>query len=80
MLLLKGGPFENYGDLVRFMLQSQLKEANVSTVIDGWKLDGMRGRIDEFVEWGRGKIFNTLDARKVLVHSDFSTFLLTEVI
>jgi len=79
MTILKGGPFDSYEDLVSFMFESQLKESDDSVVIDGWKPNGTRGRIDAFVQQGLEKLFDGLDTRKVLVHSDFSKYYFSPV-
>jgi len=54
-------------------LAGKLKEADNNPVIKGWNKNGLRPRLDKFMEIGLPQILEILkDQRKVLVHSDFS--------
>lgn len=70
-----GGPWKEYDDVWRHQLLCQLKGADNSEVIQGWKANGLRERIDNF---SRAKLRSVIEqagvdmSKLAFVHLDFS--------
>lgn len=72
MSLVRGGPFGTYAELWQGMLREELKCADESEVIAGWRQNGVREKIEAFVEKGVPNMVGDAE-KKVLCHGDFST-------
>ncbi|KAI1390827.1 uncharacterized protein F4822DRAFT_164205 [Hypoxylon trugodes] len=71
--LLKGGPFGTYAELWVAKLQTQLADAENSSLLKGWEEGGARGRIDKYIAAGGvEKALQAVDNRRVLVHGDLT--------
>ncbi|KAF9903599.1 hypothetical protein EC991_003511 [Linnemannia zychae] len=72
MTLLNGGPFENQEDLLKAHFKAQLEESE-SVVIEGWRANGVRERVEKFVNTGiKENLKDCTDTKRVMVHSDFT--------
>lgn len=70
-----GGPFASVGQMYLGMLRSQLTASDRSTVLDGWRKNEVRERLDRFVAMGAERLVREIqDDRPVLVHGDFCEF------
>jgi len=77
MTLLKGGPFESQVDLLTAHFKAQLEEADSTAIIGGWRGNGVRERIEKFIDSGiKENLKECTDTKKVMVHSDFSKLFL----
>jgi hypothetical protein len=75
MTLYKGEPCADYLEFMRAMFRNKLAEVDENPVIEGWKANGVRARLDEFIKSGLPEILKDLqNVRKVIVHSDFSEY------
>lgn len=66
------GPFETYPELLRATITSKLIKADGDSRVRGWRDNGIRVRLDEFLNRGLPTLLQgvaSLD--KVLVHADF---------
>lgn len=66
------GPFETYPELLRATITSKLIKADGDSRVRGWRDNGIRARLDEFLNRGLPTLLQgvaSLD--KVLVHADF---------
>jgi hypothetical protein len=74
MTSVGSGPWLSYEDFFRDRLERALQEADSNPYIKGWRANGVRKRLDAFVESGVPAQFKTLESRddKVIVHADFS--------
>ncbi|KAF9873182.1 phosphotransferase enzyme family protein [Colletotrichum karsti] len=52
MTILEGAPWTSYSDFWRTRLAFRLKDADESPALEGWKPNGVRGRIDSFLSSG----------------------------
>lgn len=78
MTTIHAGPFDTYEALCRAMLQSSLAEAEQSPLLKGWEPNGIRARLNAFIREGVSPTIENADVeKKVLVHSDFSKFLVS---
>lgn len=75
MAIYKGEPSTNYEDFIRAIFNVKLQEADDNPVMQGWRDNGVRARLDHFVEHGLGDILKGHEhPKKVLVHCDFSKY------
>jgi hypothetical protein len=73
MSLPYGGPHKTLAGLYGEMFIRQLAAADTCSWINGWKEDGLRERLDKFVQVGMAQVLSTVGAdRPVFVHGDFS--------
>lgn len=80
MAIFTGDPSLTYKDLLRNIFRVKLGEADDNPVMRGWKENGVRVRLDDFIDNRLDDIFkNHNDTQKVLVHGDFSKSLLLYV-
>lgn len=74
-----GGPFGTLAEYYQALAAQNLKEADSSIIIDGWRANGFRARIDEFLNTGLTKLCATIEADDpstlVFVHGDMSRWL-----
>lgn len=75
MTTLSGGPWPTFIDFLRTKLSAELREADESSVLQGWRENGVRQQIDNFLEMGIVKCVSEFGIDKnsrVLLHSDLS--------
>lgn len=68
------GPWPSYQASFQYRLDLALKKADSNPYIKGWRANGLRERIDAFVQRGVPAQFESLSDKddKVVVHCDFS--------
>ncbi|KAI9848520.1 MAG: hypothetical protein M1837_007189 [Sclerophora amabilis] len=71
MTVIHGGPLQTYEALYRETFRLQLVTADKTPVVQGWRLRGVRQRLENFVANGLGGIIQEADSKKVLTHGDF---------
>jgi hypothetical protein len=71
------GPWPSYEAAFKARLEQALRKANENSYIQGWHANGVRARLEAFVERGLPASFEPLESRdqKVIVHADFSIYL-----
>ena len=73
MTLLDGGPFQSYEALYYEIIHSQLMVADKSAILEGWRPNDVRRRLDQFLVEGLHQVMCQVDSsKKVLVHGDLS--------
>jgi hypothetical protein len=74
MTSVDAGPWPSYEDSFKCRLRVALQKADANPYIEGWRANGIRERLDAFVENGPAAQFQSLGLRdqKVVVHADFS--------
>ncbi|WEW59970.1 hypothetical protein PRK78_005452 [Emydomyces testavorans] len=72
------GPWPSYEASFKGRLEVALKRADANPYIRGWRANGVRERLDAFVEHGVPAQFESLSSKqeKAIVHADFSKFYL----
>lgn len=75
--LLKGGPWKNHADVWLAKMREQLEWADKSPVVDGWKPNRVRERLEKFFAGtGLSNLLKDVDVnQKVLVHGDLSKWI-----
>lgn len=76
MTSVDAGPWPSYEEQFKGRLRVALARADANPYIRGWQTNGVRKRIDAFVDHGVSAHFRTLTSKeeKVLAHGDFSEF------
>ncbi|EFR00116.1 hypothetical protein MGYG_03122 [Nannizzia gypsea CBS 118893] len=76
------GPWSSYEDFFRTRLQIALEKADKSQHIQGWHANGIRKRLDAFIEHGLHSQFESLayKDKRVIAHNDFSEYLVNQVV
>lgn len=76
MTSVGAGPWPSYEEQYKGRLRVALARADANPYIRGWQANGVRKRIDVFVDHGVHTQFRNLDSKeeKVLTHADFSEF------
>jgi hypothetical protein len=75
MTLIDGGPFQSYEALCSEIIHSQLTLADQSAILEGWRPNGIRRRLDQFLMEGLHQVMSQVDSsKKVLVHGDLSKY------
>ncbi|EPE34180.1 Protein kinase-like (PK-like) [Glarea lozoyensis ATCC 20868] len=76
MTTVGAGPWESYEASFKGRLKVALEKADGNPYIKGWRANGIRQRLDAFVESGVSKQFEGLESKeeRVIVHADFTTF------
>lgn len=70
--IFDAGPFETYPELLRATITSKLTQADSDTRVRGWRNNGIRARLDEFLDRGLPVLLQDVASLdKVLVHADF---------
>jgi len=71
------GPWPSYEAAFKARLKQALRKADENPYIQGWRANGVRARLEAFVERGLPASFEPLESRnqKVIVHADFSKYL-----
>lgn len=73
MSLYNKGPCATYKDFLRAIFDVKLQEADENPVVEGWRENGLRTKLDDFIHHRLDTMSDDYDhVRKVLVHSDFS--------
>jgi len=74
MTSVGSGPWQSYEDYFRDRLGRALKQADSNPYIKGWHANGVRRRLEAFVENGVPTHFKALPCRddKTIIHADFS--------
>ncbi|EJT79678.1 hypothetical protein GGTG_04762 [Gaeumannomyces tritici R3-111a-1] len=72
---VRAGPWPSYQEYYLERLQKMLADADANPTIQGWRANGVRERIDAFVQKALPGLFASLASkdRKVIVHGDFNT-------
>lgn len=66
-----GGPFETLTELYEGMWQAQLKNSDSSALLQGWRVDSLRTRLERFGQIGIAKVLHDdRDKMRVVVHGD----------
>jgi hypothetical protein len=74
MTLIAGGPFQSYEALYTEFVSSELAASDKSSILQGWRPNGVRERLEQFLRYGLHQLINQVHSRKkVLVHGDLST-------
>jgi hypothetical protein len=68
------GPWPTYESSFKGRLEVAIQKADANPYIKGWRSNGVRERLDAFVERGLSAQFEDLDSKqdRVVVHADFS--------
>ena len=72
------GPWPSYEASFKGRLEVALRNADGNPYIQGWRANGVRERLDAFVERGIPAQFESLTLKqdKVIVHADFSKWII----
>ncbi|TVY83181.1 3-oxoacyl-[acyl-carrier-protein] reductase FabG [Lachnellula suecica] len=75
MTSVGAGPWTSYEAFFKARLEIALKKADENPHIRGWQSNGLRNRLDDFVERGLPAQFESLLSKedRVIVHADFTT-------
>lgn len=75
MTSVGAGPWPSYEASFKGRLEVALRKADENPYIKGWRANGVRERLDAFVERGIPAQFETLCSKddRVIVHADFTT-------
>ena len=74
MTSVDSGPWSSYEESYKERLNIALAEADLNPYIRGWHANGVRERVDAFVNSGLPAQFRYLDSKdeRVIIHADFS--------
>ncbi|KAK1447494.1 phosphotransferase enzyme family protein [Colletotrichum melonis] len=75
MTTVKGGPWERYSDFWKARLAIRLEDADASPALEGWRPNGVRERVDRFLESGLESYLDGSGVdvgRLALIHGDLS--------
>ncbi|KAI1196980.1 hypothetical protein F5X97DRAFT_303467 [Nemania serpens] len=74
MTSVGAGPWSSLEDSFRDRLQITLDEANANPHLRGWRENGVRARVDAFIERGLSAQFSDLESNedRIIVHADFT--------
>ena len=80
MTSVGSGPWPTYEDYYIDRLKRALQEADENQYIKGWNDNGVRVRLEKFIEKGVSDEFDLLESKdeKVIVHADFSELRLNK--
>ncbi|KAL0769137.1 hypothetical protein CaCOL14_008445 [Colletotrichum acutatum] len=76
MTTVKGGPWKRYSDFWKARLAIRLGDADASPALEGWRPNGVRERVDRFLESGLERYLDGsgVDVGKLaLIHGDLTT-------
>ena len=75
MSIMDTGPFPTYKDLVHATIQSKLDKADTDPQVKGWRANGVRARLEQFIAEGLPVVIKSMGSfPKALVHADFSMY------
>ena len=75
MTLIDGGPFQSYEAFYSESIHLQLDVADQNAILEGWRPNGVRKRLDQFLIEGLHQVMSQVDSsHKVLVHGDLSMY------
>lgn len=68
------GPWPSYEAAFEAQLKQALEKADENSYIRGWHENGVRDRLEAFIEQGLSEYFKPLESRddKAIIHTDFS--------
>ena len=71
------GPWSSFEDFYRGCLEAAIAEADSNPLLLGWRVNGVRERVDTFIKHGLPAQFRHLTSKqdKIIVHADFSEYL-----
>ncbi|XXG94149.1 hypothetical protein Hte_000401 [Hypoxylon texense] len=74
MTSVGAGPWSSYEDSFKGRLEVALRKADANTYIQGWHANGVRDRLNAFVERGIPSQFKSLKTAqdKTIIHADFT--------
>ena len=75
MTTVRGGPWSTYDAVWKARFLNELQEADKSLTINGWKLNGVRKRLDSFINDGVSNVLSSADVASQevkLIHGDLS--------
>ncbi|KAI0537175.1 hypothetical protein GGR58DRAFT_472888 [Xylaria digitata] len=69
------GPWSSFEDSYRGRLEVALSKADANPYLQGWRANGVRERVDTFIERGLVAQFSSLKSKqdKSIIHADFTT-------
>ncbi|KAI1149491.1 kinase-like domain-containing protein [Nemania diffusa] len=69
------GPWSSFEDSYRGRLEVALSKADVNPYLQGWRANGVRERVDAFIERGLVMQFSDLESKqnRSIIHADFTT-------
>ncbi|KAK0642173.1 phosphotransferase enzyme family protein [Cercophora newfieldiana] len=76
MTTLEGGPWQTFAGFLKARLASKLNDADKSPALRGWKDNGVRERVDAFLDSGLDTALQESgvdEGQRVLVHGDLTT-------
>ncbi|KFY05764.1 hypothetical protein V492_08313 [Pseudogymnoascus sp. VKM F-4246] len=75
MTSVGAGPWPTYETSFKGRLKVALRKVDANPYIKGWPANGVRERLDAFVERGVPAQFEGLDSKqdRVIIHADFTT-------
>ncbi|KAF7922733.1 hypothetical protein BELL_0080g00300 [Botrytis elliptica] len=74
MTSVGAGPWDNFEDCYRGRLKVALTKADKNPYLQGWHVNGIRERIDAFIEHGLPSLFSHFPTKqdKSIIHADFT--------
>ncbi|KAJ4307572.1 hypothetical protein N0V84_012635 [Fusarium piperis] len=73
LTLFPRGPYTTYSEMLTSLLKEQLAKSDSSTILQGWRTNGLRSVIEHFIRKDIHALFAQIDtSRRTLVHGDFS--------
>ena len=76
MTSVGAGPWSSFEESFRSRLEVALAKADKNPRLEGWRANGVRARVEAFMEQGLSAQFSDFTSKqdKVIVHADFSGF------
>jgi len=70
------GPWTSFEDSYRGRLKIALNKADANAHLQGWRFNGIRERVEAFIDHGLYSKFINLDSKqsRTIIHADFSQF------
>ncbi|KAI3325201.1 kinase-like domain-containing protein [Xylariaceae sp. AK1471] len=75
MTSVGAGPWPSFEDSYRSRLKVALSKADTNPYLKGWRANGVRERVDAFIERGLAAQFSDLTSKqdRTIIHADFTT-------
>ncbi|KAI0098901.1 kinase-like domain-containing protein [Nemania sp. FL0031] len=69
------GPWSSFEDSYKSRLEVALSKADINPYLQGWRANGVRERVDAFIERGLAVQFSALKSKqdRSIIHADFTT-------